>query len=199
MQTERGTSLSGSETPSPRRSRIGLFAVVALGIWAIDQITKALAVHYLEDSDRVTLIPGVLWLSFVRNPGAAFGAGAGFTIVISVIAIVVSIGLMIMARRLRDRWWAVAFGFFGAGAIGNLTDRIFRAPGALHGHVVDFVELPNWPLFNIADLSLNIAAVMIVIRAFQGVGLDGRREKTRRSSSAPETTSENDEPEKDGR
>jgi len=154
-----------------------LFVAVALGIWAIDQITKALAVHYLEGGDRVTVVPGVFWLGFVRNPGAAFGAGAGFTIAISMVAIVVSVALVFMARRLRDRWWAVAFGFFGAGAIGNLTDRLFREPGMLHGHVVDFFELPNWPLFNVADVSLNVAAVMIVIRAFQGVGLDGRRSK----------------------
>ncbi|WP_246065134.1 signal peptidase II [Aeromicrobium piscarium] len=157
-----------------------MFAIVAAVVWGIDQISKILAVAYLEGADSITVVPGVLWLSFLRNPGAAFGTGAQFTIVISVIAIIATVVLLFMARRLRDRWWAVAFGFFLAGALGNLTDRIFRAPGALHGHVVDFLKLFDWFVFNIADLSLNIAAVMIVIRAFQGIGLDGTREEVKR-------------------
>lgn len=181
MQEERGASLSSSaDAAAPGRSRIGLFATVAVLVWTFDQITKALAVAHLEGQDRVTVIPGVLWLTFVRNPGAAFGAGAEFTIVISVIAIIASAVLIVMARRLRDRWWAVAFGCFLAGATGNLADRIFREPGALHGHVVDFLQLPHWPVFNIADISLNVAAVMIVIRAFQGIGIDGSHEEPRR-------------------
>lgn len=180
MQEERGASLSSSaDATAPRRSRIGLFAIVAVLVWTLDQVTKILAVAYLEGQDRVTVIPGVLWLTFLRNPGAAFGAGAEFTIVISIVAIIASVVLIVMARKLRDRWWAVAFGFFLAGATGNLADRIFREPGALHGHVVDFLQLPNWPVFNVADISLNVAAVMIVIRAFQGIGIDGTREERR--------------------
>ena len=190
MQEERRAPLSNAASatpPSPRRSRIGLFAIVAAVVWGIDQISKILAVAYLEGADSITVVPGVLWLSFLRNPGAAFGTGAQFTIVISVIAIIATVVLLFMARRLRDRWWAVAFGFFLAGALGNLTDRIFRAPGALHGHVVDFLKLFDWFVFNIADLSLNIAAVMIVIRAFQGIGLDGARETTtKRPAAGPE-------------
>lgn len=182
MQEERGASLSssGGAASSPAaRSRIGLFAIVAATVWCLDQITKVLAVAYLEGNDSITVIPGVLWLTFLRNPGAAFGAGAQFTIVISVVAIVASVALIIMARRLRDRWWAAALGFFLAGALGNLSDRLFREPGAFHGHVVDFLQLPNWPVFNVADISLNVAAVMIVIRAVQGIGLDGVRESAK--------------------
>ncbi|OUZ09915.1 signal peptidase II [Aeromicrobium sp. PE09-221] len=163
-----------------------MFAIVAALVWGVDQISKVLAVAYLEGSDSITVVPGVLWLSFLRNPGAAFGTGAQFTIVISMIAIIATVALLFMARRLRDRWWAVAFGFFLAGALGNLTDRIFRAPGALHGHVVDFLKLFDWFVFNIADLSLNIAAVMIVIRAFQGIGLDGTREQAKRPATDTE-------------
>jgi signal peptidase II len=80
-----------------------------------------------------------------------------------------------MASRLRDRTWAVALGLLLGGALGNLTDRLVRQPGFMRGHVVDFLELPNWPVFNIADAALTVAAVLVVVQSLRGVGTDGRR------------------------
>ena len=71
--------------------------------------------------------------------------------------------------------WAVAFGLLLAGITGNLTDRIFRAPGGLRGHVVDFLQLPHWPIFNVADMCINVAAALILVQAFRGIRLDGSR------------------------
>jgi signal peptidase II len=69
--------------------------------------------------------------------------------------------------------WALGLGFLLAGVLGNLTDRIFRAPAPLRGHVVDFLQLPHWPIFNVADMCINAAAVVIVIQALRGVSVDG--------------------------
>jgi signal peptidase II len=77
--------------------------------------------------------------------------------------------------RLRNRTWAVALGLLLGGALGNLTDRLVRQPGVMRGHVVDFLELPNWPVFNIADTALTLAAVLIVVQSLRGIGTDGRR------------------------
>ena len=64
-----------------------------------------------------------------------------------------------------------------AGVLGNLTDRLFRSPGALRGHVVDFLQLPNWPIFNVADICINIAAGVIILQAVRGISLDGTRSR----------------------
>jgi signal peptidase II len=69
----------------------------------------------------------------------------------------------------------VALGLLLGGALGNLTDRIFRSPGPLRGHVVDFLELPHWPIFNLADSAIVLGAVLITLQSLRGVHLDGRR------------------------
>ena len=80
-----------------------------------------------------------------------------------------------LGRRVRSRVWAVAFGLLLAGIAGNLTDRLVRDPGPLRGHVVDFLMLPHWPVFNVADMCINAAAVLILVQAFRGIRLDGTR------------------------
>ena len=80
-----------------------------------------------------------------------------------------------LSRRVRNYVWAVAFGLLLAGITGNLTDRLFRAPGVLRGHVVDFLMLPHWPIFNVADMCINVAAALILVQAFRGIRLDGSR------------------------
>jgi len=85
----------------------------------------------------------VLQLTLVRNPGAAFSTGESFTPVISVVAIVATVVIARLVFKARHRGWGLALGLLLAGVSGNLVDRIFRAPGPLRGHVVDFFELPN--------------------------------------------------------
>jgi len=177
MQAARGASLSpGGGHGATTRTYVRLFAGVALIAFALDQVTKVWAAAELQGRDPVEIIPGVLSLSFLRNPGAALSTGAGFTLVLSLVAIGVSIGVIRVASRLRDKGWAVGLGLLLAGALGNLSDRIFREPSPLKGHVVDFIDYGVF-VGNVADIALTVAAVIIVWRAWRGVRIDGTREE----------------------
>jgi signal peptidase II len=198
MQAARGASLNtgDDETPTPgtaparRPRRLLWFLAVAAVIYAVDVLTKVWAVRSLQGREPIEVIPGVLDLRFLRNGGAAFGMGTGMTWLLSVVACAVVVAVAVMAPRLRDRGWAVGLGLLLAGALGNLTDRFFREPGFLHGHVVDFLELPNWPVFNVADMSLTAACVLIVVQSFRGVGIDGEREGAQQTSAGEDSARE---------
>ena len=90
-----------------------------------------------------------------------------------------AVAVLWVARRLRSTGWAIGLGFLMAGVLGNLTDRVFRSPGGFRGHVVDFIQLPNWPIFNVADVCINIAAGVIILQAVRGVSIDGSRSRPR--------------------
>lgn len=156
---------------------IRLLVLVASVVWVLDQATKALAVAQLEPGTSVTLVPHVFWLTLTRNPGAAFSTGSQLTVMLSVIAVIVIVTVLRMARRLRDRGWGLGLGLMLGGAMGNLTDRIVREPGPLRGHVVDFLHLTHWPVFNVADMALTAAAAVILHRAWKGISMDGTRER----------------------
>ena len=150
-------------------SRLPLTLGVAAGVVVLDQVTKALAVAMLEGEPPIEVLGQWLQLTFVRNPGAAFSLAGNYTIVISVIAIVVAVAIVRTARTLTNVWWAVVLGGILGGALGNLIDRIFREPAPFRGHVVDFMELPNWPVFNVADMALVGSAILAVILSIKGV------------------------------
>ncbi len=156
-----------------------VFLAVAVAAWGVDQVTKYLAVDRLTDHPPVHLVGGLLQANLTRNPGAAFSTGAAFTQVFSVVAIAAVVAILWFGRRVRTTLWAVGLGLLLAGVAGNLTDRLFRTPGPLRGHVVDFLQLPHWPIFNVADICINLAAVVIVVQALRGVRLDGTRADTR--------------------
>jgi signal peptidase II len=120
-------------------------------------------------------VGGLLRLELVRNPGAAFSTGTSYTVILSVIALLAAGVVIRFGRRLGDRTWAVALGLLLAGVCGNLTDRVFREPGVLRGHVVDFLELPHWPVFNVADMLIDAAVVLIVVQTWRGIGVTGAR------------------------
>lgn len=176
MQAARGASLS----PEPGQVRtsgaaVGLFGVAAACVWALDQATKVAAVAWLDDGTSVTVVPHVFWFTLTRNAGAAFSTGTGFTLVLSLVAVAVVVTVLRLAAKLRDRWWALGLGLLLGGALGNLTDRILRDPAPLRGHVVDFLHLTHWPVFNVADIALTFAAITIILRTWRGVALDGSR------------------------
>jgi signal peptidase II len=79
------------------------------------------------------------------------------------------------ARNLRSIGWAIALGLLLGGATGNLLDRIFRAPGLFQGHVVDWIQLPDWPVFNLADSAIVCAGVLVVLLALRGIRMDGTK------------------------
>jgi signal peptidase II len=158
------------------RLRLTYGLVAVLGV-ALDVVTKIIAVRHIDPQDPVRLLGGLLTLQLVRNPGAAFSTGESFTYVFSSAAILV-LGFVVgrLVPRIGHRGWAVALGLLSAGVGGNLVDRLFRAPGFMRGHVVDFLELPHWPIFNVADMCICAAAVSILVLAVvKNVGIDGRR------------------------
>jgi signal peptidase II len=182
MQAARGTSLSDTPDPGPAsvRPRSLRFAAVAASAWivglGVDQVTKALAADRLGDGSDVHVVGSLLQLHLTRNAGAAFSTGTQFTVALSCLAVVASVVVLVIALRARTVVWSLALGLLLAGITGNLTDRLFRAPGPLRGHVVDFLMLPHWPVFNVADVCITVAALLIILQAYRGVRLDGRRE-----------------------
>ncbi|MGB0099652.1 MAG: signal peptidase II [Nocardioides sp.] len=179
MQAARGASLIGDEDDTrpqgPRARLILLFAAVALAAYAVDIVTKVLAVEKLTDRPDVQLVGDLLVLHLVRNPGAAFSTGTAYTEVLSIFAIV-AVGVVLwLSRRIGSVAWAVALGLLLAGVGGNLTDRLLREPGPLRGHVIDMLMLPNWPVFNVADMCINVAAALILVQVYRGVRIDGTR------------------------
>jgi signal peptidase II len=185
MQAARGASLSDDDTdpgdtataPNARSTRLRVvFAAVALTAYAVDLVTKHLAVTRLADGD-VAVFGDWFVLHLVRNPGAAFSTGTQYTFALSCLAIAAVLAVLWFARRIADPWWAVGLGLLLGGVAGNLTDRLFRDPGPMLGHVIDLFRIPNWPVFNVADICINAAAAVILLQSFRGVGLDGRREK----------------------
>jgi signal peptidase II len=149
-----------------------LFAAVAVVGLGLDFSTKQLAVSNL---DPPSYLGGLITLQLIRNSGAAFSLGENYTIVFTVLAaLALLFVLVVLLRRIAHLGWAVALGLLTAGVAGNLTDRIFRPPALFHGHVVDFIQLPHWAIFNVADMCVTSAACLIVILAiFKNVSLGG--------------------------
>jgi signal peptidase II len=155
---------------------------IAALVLAADVVTKVLAVARLEDRDPVELLGGAVYLVLVRNPGAAFSLATGYTWVLTLVAVAVVVVILRVARRLRSTGWAIALGLILGGALGNLVDRVFRAPGPLQGHVVDTVSLfaPDgrvWPVFNMADACIVSGGTLLVLFALLGRELDGTRSR----------------------
>lgn len=180
MQTTRGTSITGSASQVSHRPRrrwlyVCLSIAVALAGLTLDIITKQLAVKHLDPANPPVLFGGLLRLQLIRNSGAAFSLGAGYTPVFAVLATAALVFvIVVLLRRLGHVGWAVALGLLMAGVAGNLVDRIFRAPGVFRGHVVDYLQLPHWAIFNVADMCVCAAAALIVILAiFKNVSLGG--------------------------
>lgn len=181
MQTEAGTPLkSPTSSIGPRRARWRPhLTVVVLGVgaavWGLDRLTKAWALRELVPGVPRPLIGDLLQLNLLFNPGAAFSLGTGVTPVFATIQAVVSVAVVVAAFRVGSAWWALGLGLVLGGAFGNLTDRLTRPPSFGHGHVVDFLQLPYWPVFNIADSAICVAAVVLALTAFRDIGFDGSR------------------------
>ena len=171
MQAAGGTPLS----PPTRPRRVGLLLGVAAFVLAADVISKAIVVARMPGHQPIRLLGGLLTITLTRNGGAAFSIGTSMTIVFTAIAVGVIVYILRTARNLRSNSWAITLGLLLGGATGNLLDRIFRAPGAFQGRVVDWIELPHWPVFNLADSSIVCAGVLVVLLALFGIRLDGTR------------------------
>ncbi|MFE6864358.1 signal peptidase II [Nocardia sp. NPDC057668] len=158
----------------PKRLRTVLaLAAVLLGL---DLLTKIIMVAQLTPGEPVYLIGKTVRLSLVRNPGAAFSmGGTGMTWLLTLIATAVVIGVIRIGSTLRSLPWAIGLGMVLGGALGNLVDRLFRAPGPLQGHVVDFMAVGWWPVFNVADSAIVCGAILLVTLTLFGFEPDGTR------------------------
>ena len=183
MQAEAGTPLTHAH---PRRTT--LIFLVAAGWLVLDQATKWWAESALTRGESVPLVGELLQLHLTYNSGAAFSLGTNMTGVITAVATVVALVIIWQAWRTRSLPWALTLGVLLGGALGNLADRYFRAPGPGRGHVVDFLMLPNFPVFNVADIGVTTAAVLIVLLALSGRLPDGTREVSAKSRQDADVT-----------
>jgi signal peptidase II len=165
-----------AEAPAPRR-RLRLLLAVAAVVLVLDIVTKVLAVKLLIPGQPVPIIGDTVTWTLVRNSGAAFSMATGYTWMLTLIATGVVVGIFWMGRRLVSPWWAIGLGMILGGATGNLVDRFFRSPGPLQGHVVDFLSVGWWPVFNVADPSVVGGAILLVTLSAMGYDFDtvGRR------------------------
>lgn len=166
-----------ADPPTPARRRLRLLLSVAVVVLVLDVATKVLAVRMLTPGQPVPILGDTVTWTLVRNSGAAFSMATGYTWVLTMIASAVVVGIIWMSRRLVSPWWAAGLGMILGGALGNLVDRFFRAPGHLQGHVVDFLSVGWWPVFNVADSAVVGGAILLVVLSVFGFDFDtvGRR------------------------
>ena len=192
LQAAGGTTLNADEaaagtavtapTRGYTRAAVAVLGLTAVQAVALDQVVKALATQHLTEGEPVRVLGGLVYLSLLRNGGAAFSFGSGYTWVFPVITVVVIGWIVRMGRRLRSVPWAVALGLVLGGALGNLADRLFRAPGPFRGHVVDMISLfapygRGFAIFNIADSCLTVGVALAVLLEITGRQRDGSRSR----------------------
>ncbi|NKY58714.1 signal peptidase II [Nocardia flavorosea] len=157
------------------RQRLPLLLTIAVTLFTLDLITKVVVVQQIQPGERIPLIGDFVQLVLVRNPGAAFSMATGMTWLLTLIAAAVVIGVLRIGRTLRSPLWAIGLGGVLGGAFGNLMDRLFRAPGPMQGHVVDFFSVGSFPVFNVADSSIVCGAILLVVLTVFGFEPDGTR------------------------
>lgn len=153
-----------------------LLTVVALAVFALDQFAKYLVVSNMDVGQLIPVLGELFQLYFVKNSGAAFSLASGFTWILSIVAVGVIVVIIVFARRIKSIAWAIMFGLLLGGALGNVTDRLFREPGFGTGHVIDFLKIWGFPaIFNIADIAIVTGMGLFLLLTLRGVGLDGKR------------------------
>ncbi|ARF72067.1 signal peptidase II [Kitasatospora albolonga] len=155
------------------KRKILVLVGVAIVAYLLDLVSKLIVVAKLEHQPPIDIIGDWLQFRALRNPGAAFGFGEAFTVIFTIIAAGVIVVVIRLARKLYSLPWAIALGLLLGGALGNLTDRIFRAPGVFEGAVVDFIAPKHFAVFNLADSAIVCGGILIVILSFKGLDPDG--------------------------
>jgi signal peptidase II len=166
--------------PGPRWSAVAILAVVAAAVLAGDATAKHFVVARLTDHPPVRTLGGLVYLDLIRNSGAAFSMLSGRTWVFTLVASAAVVWICWLAARLRSTAWAVALGLVLGGALGNLADRVFREPGFLVGHVVDYISLfgpdgEHFAIFNLADAMLCVGVGLAILLELVGLRRDGTR------------------------
>ena len=133
-----------------------LAALLALAVVALDQVAKAIVEERIAIGEQVEVL-GPLEFTLAHNRGVAFGiaGGAGAPLVF-VTLLALGAVTYLFSRNPARPWMWLAVGLVGGGAIGNLIDRVRL------GHVTDFVDLPPWPPFNLADVAITAGVILLV-------------------------------------
>lgn len=174
-----------TDTTRPGSSRYVLtLLAVAATVLVIDRVTKVWAVDALGDGEVIVLFDPWMQLRLVYNPGAAFGFAGGYTVVITIIAFGVAFAILRLSRRLRSVWWAIALGGILGGALGNLIDRMTQPPGIFRGYVIDFVEWPGFPVWNLADAAIVGSVALVFVLSLRDVPYDQERHEARAAPDA---------------
>jgi len=180
--TDAATSDAPSSTApagASRRRSLIVLGCVAVGVVVLDQLSKHWVVSSIlprlqSGEGPIVLLGGLVKFTYTENTGAAFSMGTGMTWVFTLIAIGVAVVILRSSRRLGSVWWAVALGGLLGGAVGNLIDRLTREPGFGRGYVVDWIQLPHFAVFNLADSAIVCSAILMVALSVFGVEFDGR-------------------------
>jgi len=141
------------------RGREVIFGATLLGVLIADQVTKALVRAKLAVGASVPLVDGFMDLTHVRNTGAAFGLFPGRLPVFIGISTLVLCGIAWVWWRMKPQstWAVLALGLVAGGATGNLIDRVVA------GRVTDFFDVGWWPVFNVADISLDVGVAILLV------------------------------------
>ena len=142
---------------------------IAWAVWILDFATKSWALNSLDSRNPVKLLGDFLQLTLLKNSGAAFSLAQGATVIFTIFAILVVAAIGYFAPKITSSGWSIVLGLALGGILGNLTDRIFRSPGFFTGHVIDWIEVPNWPVFNLADSAIVVAASIAVILSIRNI------------------------------
>lgn len=157
---------AGRALPINNKPLLVLSSTAAGGLLA-DQITKAIALSRLPEGGTVPVIDGIWHWTLQRNPGAAFSILTRAPVVFTIVAIGISLGIVWYARKVHDTGLGLALGLVLGGALGNLSDRMFRPPGPFRGHVIDFIDFRVWPTFNIADMGIVAGAILLFLHSLR--------------------------------
>ncbi len=136
---------------------------IAVGVVVLDQLTKHWAVTWLGDD--IIEVVWTLQFNLAFNNGMAFGQGQGLGPVIAVVATLVIVYLLVSLRTEGNRMSTIGMGLLIGGAAGNLVDRLFRGDAWLRGAVVDFIDFQWFPIFNIADIAVNVGAALLILNS----------------------------------
>jgi len=172
---------------------LGGITAVGVLLAVVDQLTKNWAVSNLPELDPQPFLGEILHLTLLYNSGAAWGMGSEITPVVTGLQIAIVIGVIVFAvRSVRSLWYTLALGLILGGALGNIHDRLLRPPGPFHGAVVDFLELPHWPVFNVADMAVVGGAILVVLLGVIGRPADPAEAEERARAEAEDTAGAED-------
>lgn len=156
--------------------KLVLAAFLFLLVYGADQIIKHVVETTMYVGQSIPVIDGLLWWRYYLNPGAAFSMGENTTWIFTIISTLGALVCAVLIARARSLAWTVWLAVLMGGIVGNLHDRLFREPGFGIGHVVDYISVPNFAIFNLADSAICVSMGVIVLLTFWGIRMDGNRE-----------------------